>query len=666
MQKYRNIEGLKINKLFGGVKESIIEEFFKQDNFNIVDEGNVIYQTGDNTKFIYLLLSGDVKIKYSGTYYISNKILNEFFGEKEIFEGTRRKSAAVANSRCLLYRIEKKTFKKLLNQNSTIHANIKKHGELTLPEIKTEPGKVFNIDENSKPVSFKATNNTKQTNTEEVLQDVDEPSEEKPEIVEFVPSTERELEEEPAAEEEKENKKLKEELLDDPDDFKNWQFEEDKEVEEPVNFENSEIIEDEAINDIGIQQDQNEGISVEVEKSKEEDQFDRENLRKVLSCIGKLYSGLTPYEAIKSVIKSLSDLTGSESGELILIDENNSEMVRTVIEGESYSEQHYQLPEGLTGSCALQKKILNFDRPTEDTRFKPTLDQPGSARLKSIIYFPIVNESGETIAVVQLARENKKYTDIEISNLNMLSKHIEGAITRSFKLDELLLNEKERASNNISKLILNEMKIPIHIIYNYVNLLSDKKLPEEIDEVLRMLLKQTHAIEDLSSSIVQSTRKEFELDTMEVHFNEFIDDILEVLSEYCDSREVKLYKKIGDGTIVSLDRAKFFSAVFNIFRQACDGTGKDGSIYFSTELLEELILINIKDESKGTLEDISSDVLELAYSTHKFDNKKIGLRLAKRIIEAHEGQLTYEGDNGNGNTYRISIPVLKKEIRDES
>jgi len=110
MTIHRNTKEIKLNKFFAGVNESVINTLFKPEYFKDMKEGEIIYQSGDDADYLYLLLRGDVKIKFPSRHYISKKIFNDFFGEKELIEKTRRISSAVANSKCLLYLIDKKIF----------------------------------------------------------------------------------------------------------------------------------------------------------------------------------------------------------------------------------------------------------------------------------------------------------------------------------------------------------------------------------------------------------------------------------------------------------------------------------------------------------------------------------------------------------------------------
>ena len=155
MTTVRSSKEIKLNKLFAGVEASIVDSLLNTENFKEFNEGEVIYRSGDESNYIYLLLRGDVKIKFLPHNYISNKIFNDFFGEKEIFDKTRRNSSAVADSKCLLYVIEKANLEKLLNKTTLIKSNIELYGELDLPEIELVTNDRLNIANKDKPISFR-------------------------------------------------------------------------------------------------------------------------------------------------------------------------------------------------------------------------------------------------------------------------------------------------------------------------------------------------------------------------------------------------------------------------------------------------------------------------------------------------------------------------------
>ncbi len=661
MQQNRNIKEITVNKLLTGVSEALILSFFNQENFTRLKEGEIIYQAGDESKYLYLLLRGDVKIKYPRANYVSNKNFNDFFGEKEIVDETRRISSAVANSNCLIYKIEKKLFRKLIARNPTLNSNLENYGEINLPTTISQVKPTFNFNGASKPISFRTSNkaisNERKDNIE--AENAAELTPEPPDsgIKEEPVGTLSEIQEEAPVEKieftPKPGVTEPQEIDDSEIDSDNIDFEIDAGDADLKIDRDDAVLNIENLPEQDIEDEEDEVI---VEEEKDNDLMDREQLRKVFGCIDGIYSGMKLIDTVKAIKKSIAELTQSESAELLLVDERISEIRKLIEKDDSYSVENFVLPEGLAGNCALQKKIINYDRPTDDSRFVAKIDQPGSARLKSILYFPIINEGGDTIVVLVLGRESKKYTEDEITYITMVSKQIERAIVRATEIEELLKQDKLSLSTRLEKFILNDIKSSLKIINNYAELLSQKNLPEDVDEVIRMLQKQAHSIEDLASSIINCSKNCSEAETNKIHFNELFDDLLELLSEYCEMREVKLFKRIGDGTVVNIDRSKYYTAVFQVIKNACDVSQEGGVVYLSTELTDRWMILNIRDEGPGIPEEIQDNIFEPFFTEGNEAGEGLGLLLAKNIMDAHEGKISFES-SAEGTTFILSLPV---------
>jgi signal transduction histidine kinase len=279
--------------------------------------------------------------------------------------------------------------------------------------------------------------------------------------------------------------------------------------------------------------------------------------------------------------------------------------------------------------------------------------------MKRILYFPVLNDVGETVAVIQAARDNKKFSDDEVSYLTMIGKQLETAISRTKTLESLLNKEKLNSGKKLREVITKEIHIPIEIIDSYTKILSSKNLPSDTDDIVRMLQKQAASVLDLTDSMLKILVDEITLESSKVHFNEFIDDVLELLSEYCETQGVKLFKKIGDGAVVDIDRAKLYTAIFQLIK-ACVADCRDaGKIYFSTELSTDKISVSIQDEGKGVIVFPEGEILDYFYYKEKIKEDEVHLLLAKKIITAHLGIVDLESIKGVGSTFHVFLPVAK-------
>ena len=662
MPIYRSTRDIKKNKLFSGIKESKLYSFFDQKDLKDAREGEIIYKKGDESNALFLIIKGEVKVKFSANNYVSNKIHNDFFGEKEILDETNRISTALAFTNIIYYRISKTILNNLLSKNPSIEENIKKFGELNIPDAPADLKRKSDIFNRDKPVSFKAfqvgnswEENKKKENeppsvmTQNIIPEIDsiEESIEEEEEENIIIENDFDFDEEPN------------ELIEITD---NGIEELQPEVEEIADIQQTDTTVTQSTDESAEEKNNFEQPEPEKRIPPEiiETGINREVVRKIFFALNKIYSGINITELIKNTRRALKDLINSESADLILIDEKNASMQRTITKDGKAVSEFFQLIDGLTGSCAVLKKTINYDRPTEDSRFNSKIDQPGSASLKRILYFPIINDAGETVAVIQGARENKKFTEDEVSYLTMISKQLDTAISRTKTLEQLIKEEKLNVSKKLKEVITKEIEVPIEIIDSYTKFLSQKKLPSDTDDIIRMLQKQAASVKEITDSIFKIFSDEATLEKNRIHFNEFIDDVLELLSEYCETRDTKLFKKIGDGALVDIDRSKLYTSIFQIIKACVDDSKKSGKIYFSTELTGDVISITIQNESKGKLSLPEGDVTDYIYNQDKFDLTELGWLIAKKIIVAHTGEVQLESIKGVGSTFKITLPTTRE------
>jgi hypothetical protein len=130
---------LKTNGLFKSISGSVLKPYLKPKYFFEVKEGEIIYVCGDAASEVFLIVEGEVKIKFScngngngngnGNVNVKHKYLSDFFGEDEILNGGERTSSAVANTDCVLFKMNSAELKQLSSSDKKIADNLKSKGE---------------------------------------------------------------------------------------------------------------------------------------------------------------------------------------------------------------------------------------------------------------------------------------------------------------------------------------------------------------------------------------------------------------------------------------------------------------------------------------------------------------------------------------------------------
>lgn len=112
------------NTLFKGVSKDFLKTFVRPKNYFGVKEGTIIYSKGDESTDLYLIVEGEVKIKFCDKNKVEHRFITDFFGENELLINDKRLSHAVANLDSILYSIKSEELQNLIQQHSKIGENL--------------------------------------------------------------------------------------------------------------------------------------------------------------------------------------------------------------------------------------------------------------------------------------------------------------------------------------------------------------------------------------------------------------------------------------------------------------------------------------------------------------------------------------------------------------
>lgn len=112
-----------------------------------------------------------------------------------------------------------------------------------------------------------------------------------------------------------------------------------------------------------------------------------------------------------------------------------------------------------------------------------------------------------------------------------------------------------------------------------------------------------------------------------------------------------------DGLWVYGDLIRLRQAFLNIALNGIHAMPSGGSLKFIVEPLpdDQKIQIAFQDTGKGIPQSIKGKIFDPFFSTRK-KGSGLGLTITRRIIEDHQGQITFES-NGRGTTFFIQLPM---------
>jgi signal transduction histidine kinase len=95
--------------------------------------------------------------------------------------------------------------------------------------------------------------------------------------------------------------------------------------------------------------------------------------------------------------------------------------------------------------------------------------------------------------------------------------------------------------------------------------------------------------------------------------------------------------------------------IYNLLDNALDACREKGNIFISLSQKKKKINIIIKDTGVGMDKETLSSIFNLFF-TKKDGGVGVGMAVAKRIIEAHNGDIKVNSRPGRGSKFIITLP----------
>ena len=113
---------------------------------------------------------------------------------------------------------------------------------------------------------------------------------------------------------------------------------------------------------------------------------------------------------------------------------------------------------------------------------------------------------------------------------------------------------------------------------------------------------------------------------------------------------------------VQLDKTRITQVITNLLDNAIKFTEK-GGINVNLKKMKNNLILTVKDTGIGIPEEHQDKVFEEFYQveptyTREHGGAGLGLSIAKKIINAHNGEIWLKSKFGEGSTFSFSIPII--------
>lgn len=224
------------------------------------------------------------------------------------------------------------------------------------------------------------------------------------------------------------------------------------------------------------------------------------------------------------------------------------------------------------------------------------------------------------------------------------------------------LDSIETLRNDFINNFSHEFKTPIVSIGGFAKLLKNRNLSEdEKQEYIEIIISESERLANLSNNILTLSRLENQntlTNKTEFNVSEQIRLVIAVLISKWSEKEIDISFE-GDDYTITADKDLLQQLWTNLIDNAFKYTPSGSAVSVSISKHRSNIVFTVTDSGAGMTEHDARHAFDKFYQgdvSHKKNGNGIGLSVARRICELHDGSIRIKSTGKDGTCFEVVLP----------
>jgi signal transduction histidine kinase/HAMP domain-containing protein len=231
------------------------------------------------------------------------------------------------------------------------------------------------------------------------------------------------------------------------------------------------------------------------------------------------------------------------------------------------------------------------------------------------------------------------------------------ASTRARLEDQLDITAKLAALGRLTSGVAHEVKNPLNAMVLQVEILRSKlqEQGEHVKPQLEILSAEIRRLDRVVKTFLDFNRP-LELRLAETDVGDLVRDVFTLAEPHARQNNVRLIFE-ADGALphLHLDRDLMKQALLNLVLNGCQAMPSGGELKVAPHSFPHRLELEISDQGTGIPPEARQKIFSLYYTT-KPAGTGVGLAMAYRIIQLHNGSIDFTSEVSRGTTFRVSLP----------
>lgn len=382
----------------------------------------------------------------------------------------------------------------------------------------------------------------------------------------------------------------------------------------------------------------------------------------------QLNSTLDLSTLLNRIIQAATELTDTETASIMLIDPKTGELRFEASSQPSMTAGAMEaivvpIDNSLAGWVVRHGEPSLVEDARSDPRFFRGVDETIDFETRNLLGVPMIAHN-RVIGVVQAVnkRPGAQWTEDDINTLTTLAAQAAVAIENARLFQQSDLIEE----------MVHELRAPLMGLHASTNLLMRPELPENRRrDIIKIIRDEADRLTRMTTEFLDLARLESgraRLETSQFDCAHLIEETVEIVRQQAAERYISIHIEAEPITLQA-DRGKVKRVILNLLTNAIKYNRDHGEIFVRARALQggqpRMARLEVQDTGRGMSEESQQHMFEKFYRAsdvaHSTQGTGLGLVIAKRIVEAHGGEIGFRSALGVGTTFYFTLPMLPPE-----